>query len=96
VLGGEQRRGGAARHADLRVDVLHVVTDGLRRDLELSGDLLVEQPAREQPQDLDLARREPGRPLRPSGPLVAGGAKHLVHYFAVEPTGARLGPQRVG
>src|SRR5689334_15939946 len=72
VLGREQGGRRAGRDADLRVDVLDVVADRLRRDLELPGDLLVEQAAREQPQDLDLARREAGRALRPPRDLVAG------------------------
>ena len=53
----------AARRVDLRVDVLDVVADRLRRDRQPLGDLLVRQPAREQPQHLDLARRQPGRAL---------------------------------
>src|SRR3954451_19298008 len=41
VLHREQPRGGTRRCADLRVDVLHVVAGGLRRDHEVRRDLAV-------------------------------------------------------
>src|SRR5258705_12114444 len=59
VLHREQACRGAGRGTDLRVDVLDVVADGLRRDDQARGDLLVRHPAREQSEHLDLARGQP-------------------------------------
>src|SRR4051794_13687381 len=41
VLEGPQRRRGTAAHAGLLVDVFDVMTDGLGRDVEVLGDLLI-------------------------------------------------------
>ena len=49
--------------------------DRLRRDRQPARDLLVRLPAREQAQDLDLARGQPGRPRAPRGRPMTGGAR---------------------
>lgn len=59
MLHREQRGRGAAGHADPGVDVLHVALGGAPRDHQPRRDLRVRQPLRDEPQDLDLARREP-------------------------------------
>src|SRR5262249_56808959 len=48
-----------ARHLGLRVDRLDVILDRVARDEESVGDLLVREPAHEEPCDLALARGEP-------------------------------------
>ena len=84
------------RGVDLRVDVLDVVADGLRRDHEPLGDLLVRQAAREQPEHLDLARGQPGRALAAPRDAVAGGAEDGLDRLGVEAAGPDLGPQLGG
>src|SRR6266508_4195446 len=54
LLHGEQPGGGPAGGAELRIDVLDVVADGLGSDHEASGDLLVRQPDGQELEDLDL------------------------------------------
>ena len=79
------RRTGSPRpagRAGLGVDVLDVVARGLRRDHQLLGDLLIGKAEREQPQDLDLARGQPG------GPRHSGGGRRA------RPTRARPRPHR--
>jgi hypothetical protein len=93
VLHREQRRGGAARSADLRVDVLDVVASGLWRDHETLGDLLVRQPASDEPEDLDLARGESRRPLEAARDAVAGGAENRLDGTTVEPSRPDIGAQ---
>ena len=93
VLTANRLGGGAARGADLGVDVLDVVADGLRRDHEPAADLLVRQPAREQPQHLDLARGQARRALAAARHAVAGGAEHGLDRVAVEAAGPDLGAQ---
>ena len=68
--------------ADLGVDVLDVVGDRLRRDHELLGDLLVREPAGEQPQHLDLALGQPGGAFAAARDAVAGGAEHRLDDVA--------------
>ena len=60
------------------------------------GDLLVREPAREQAEHLDLARRQPGRPLAAPGYAMAGGAEHRLDRVGVEAPGADLGAQLGG
>ena len=55
------------------------------------GDLLVREPAGQEPQHLDLARGQPGRALAPPADAVAGGVEHGVDRGAVHPPGAHLG-----
>ena len=74
---------GAGRGVDLRVDVLGVVGDRLRGDHEPRGDLLVREPSREQPEHLDLARRQPRRALAAPRDAVAGGAEHRLDGVGV-------------
>ena len=80
--------------------MLDVVADRLGRDHEPLGDLLVREPAREQPQDLDLARGQPGRALAAPRDAMAGGAEHRLDGLGVEPArpdvGAQLGGGLVG
>ena len=66
VLHREQARRHPVGDADLAVDVLDVVADGLRTDDELGCDLLVRQPAHREPQDLDLAWREVAWSMAPA------------------------------
>ena len=78
---------------DLGVDVLDVVPDGLRRDHQALRDLLVRQAAGEQPQDLHLARRQPGRPGAPSQHAVPGRSENRLDRVGVETARLRVGPQ---
>ncbi len=66
------------------VDVLDVVGDRLRCDHEVLGDRLVRQPAREQPQDLDLPRGEPRRTVAAAHHAMTGGAEHRLDGLRVE------------
>src|SRR6266508_2788585 len=86
VLEGPERRRGPAADAGLLVDVLDVVPDGLGRDAEILGDLLVGLAAHEHEEDFQLALGQPGRQLARSLPhAVAGGSEHRVDSFRVEP-----------
>src|SRR5437773_792709 len=77
VLERPDRRGGAAADAGLLVDVLDVVPDGLGRDAEMRGDLLIGLTAHEHEQDFQLALGQPGRQLvRSLLHAVAGGIEH--------------------
>src|SRR5262245_31121357 len=67
---------GAAGGADLAVDVLQVVPDGMRADEQELGDLLDRELLGGQPQHLDLAFRELWLRLR-SLSSAAAGAAHL-------------------
>src|SRR3954454_20503300 len=55
---GPHNRFGPARHAHLGEDVRDVVPDGVGGQLEARGDGAVGQAARDQSEDLALARRE--------------------------------------
>lgn len=64
---GLKSGGGSRRYANLIVDVLDVVIGGLRRDVELVGDLLRREPPRREGHDIDFASGESGRILRAAG-----------------------------
>src|SRR5690348_4668494 len=93
VLGGVQRRGGAAGYAELRVEVLDVVGRRLRRDHKPLGDFPVRVAAGQQPEHLDLACGEPAGPCPPGGRAMARGSQDSVDRLAVQPAGDDLGPQ---
>src|SRR5262245_39990035 len=91
VLDREDRGGGARRDSELVVDVLDVMTGGLRRDAERVGHLLVRLAARDETQHFDFAIGEALRPFwpcwrRPTGPprRGAGGGQDGVHRGGVE------------
>ena len=63
ALEGVESRGGPGGDADLGIEVLDVVVGGLGRDLEQAGRFLGRMPGRDQPQHLDLARRQARRAL---------------------------------
>ena len=55
--------GAAARsHPDLGVEILQMIVGGLRRDAERARDLLDRLAGGDEPQHLDLARRQAGDP----------------------------------
>jgi len=60
MVGGEDSRGklGAASYFKLFVDVAHMGVDGVRRDVEPTGNLLFGIRQKELAADLDLAWRE--------------------------------------
>src|SRR3954464_483909 len=58
VLARPQRGLGPVAHAEGVEDARHVGLDGLLADAEVESDALVRHPAREQHEDLALARRE--------------------------------------
>src|SRR3990170_6974178 len=62
VLHREQHGACPAAHADLAVDVLEVMTDGVLAQKERLGDLPPSGALGSRPQDLHLAGGEPGRP----------------------------------
>src|ERR1022692_1393692 len=92
MLSGEQRGGGAAGDAELRVDVLHVVARGLRRNHQALSDLLVRVAPGQQPEHLDLACGEPAGPCQPGRRPVARRPQYGVHRLAIEPASDDLGP----
>src|SRR5690242_16232699 len=94
LLEGPQRRGCAAAHPGLLVDVLDVMPDGLRRDAEGVADRLVGVAAHEREQHLELAWRQPGRQLAWAlGDLMPGCRKHGRHGVGIELALARLAQQ---
>ena len=95
VLDGEHAGLRPVRSAGLRVDVLDVAARSLGRDDQLSGDLLVREAAREQPEHLDLAGGETRRPLTPARHTVPGGTQDRARGVAVEAAFAHLGANDV-
>ncbi len=85
---------GAGRDADLGIKALDVIVRGLGRDLEKAGRLLGRMPGRDQPQDLDLARREPRQTSAriPAGGLAGCGEDGFdrLGAEASSPTAARI------
>ena len=63
---------------------------------EPRGDLLVGEPAREQPQHLDLARGQPRRALAAPRDAMAGRAEHRLDGLGVEAARPDLGAQLGG
>lgn len=87
---GEQAGPGPVGHSDLRIDVLHVVVDGLAGDDETLGDLPIRPAPREQAQHLDLPGGEAGRP-RPATPdRMPGSLEHSLGTLRILPGGAHL------
>jgi hypothetical protein len=74
--------------------VLEVAAYGPGRHRHPPGDLLVLQPAGDQDQHLDLARRQPGGQGRPARHPVTGGVQHRVDRAGIEPARLGLGAQR--
>ena len=70
ALEGVEGGAGPGGDADLGIEALDVVVGGLGRDLELAGRFLRRVPGCDQPQDLDLARRQSRQAL---GRCPAGG-----------------------
>ena len=94
LLEGPQRRGRAAAHPGLLVDVLDVMSDGLHRDAESVADRLVGVAADEREQHLELARREPGGQLaRALGDPMAGRREHGRDGVRLEAALARFAQQ---
>ena len=93
ALRGEQRRRGPARHTDLRVDVLNVVSHGLRRDGEPVSDLPVGVAARERAEHLNLSGGEPVRPGAPRRGPLTGRPEHRGDRIPVETAGPDIGRQ---
>ena len=79
ALEGVEGRAGAGGDADLGIEALDVVVGGLGRDIELAGRFLGRVAGRDQPQDLDLARRQARQPLgrRPARGLPGAGEHRL-------------------
>ena len=96
MLHREQACGGTVRGVDLRVDVLGVVGDCLRGDHQPLSDPLVGQAPREQPEDLDLARRQARRALAAPRDAVSGGAEHGLDGFGVVAARLDVGTQLGG
>src|SRR6266545_3599424 len=104
MLQGEEGRSDACGNADLLVYVLHVVTNGLRRDEECFGHLPVRQAARYVTQHLQFAVAEPTRQLgHPSRCRMSGGYEQSLDDFgiqlarlgqAADQSGCSLGPER--
>jgi hypothetical protein len=91
VLEGPDSRRCPTANAGLLVDVLDVMADGLGRDAEIVGDLLVGAASHENEQDLELSLRQAGRQLaRSPRHAMTGGAQHRVDGIRVEPAGGEL------
>ena len=85
MLHREQACHGTRGGADLRVDVLDVVGDRLRRDEQDTGDVLVRQSSSGEPEHLHLALRQSRRPLPSTGDPVAGRGQHGANRLVVQP-----------
>jgi hypothetical protein len=75
--GGVGRRGGARRLAQLGPYVRDVAMHGVLAEDEPGRDLGIAQPLADEPQDLELARRENRRRARIARQLREGGASRL-------------------
>src|SRR5215211_3324744 len=96
VLDGEQAGAGPVGDAELAVDVLDVVADGLLADEQVAGDVTVGPALGDQAQHLDLPGGEPGRPsLAPRYPM-PGRLQHRVDGLGVQPRRPRLATQPLG
>ena len=92
VLDSEKRGGTPGRDADLRVDVLHVVICGLRRNHESVGDLPGREPEGKQPEHSGLAGGQSGRERRPGGATVTCRSQDPLDRLSVEAAGDAHGP----
>src|SRR3712207_5825156 len=73
VLHREESRCGTTGDADARVDVLHVMLGGTRRDAQSVADRPVRQPGGQDPEYLDLAPGQAGGGLGAArGPALGG------------------------
>ena len=96
VADGEHGGHRPVRHAGLGVDVLDVVVRRLARDHQPLRDLLAGHAPRHQPQHLDLAGAQPGRPAPAVPAAVPGRAQHGFDGGTVEAPGPDLGPEQDG
>jgi hypothetical protein len=89
MLESEERRGGAARDADLRVDVLYVVLRGAAGNVQALRDLRVRAALGHQAQHLDLPVAQAGRTkvARATQPPLSCGIENSHHGVCVEAPG---------
>ena len=92
VFDGEERCGAAGRDADLGVDVLYVMVDGLGGDYETVGDLAGGETECEEPEDVDLAGAQSGRLGGSSGSSMPGRGQNPLDCLPVQASGAH-GPE---
>ena len=83
---------GPRRDADLRVDVLDVGRDRLRRDEQALRDLLVREPRASSESTSTSRAVSPAGHSRRAGRAVAGGGEHGVDGVAVEPPALTSAP----
>src|SRR6185295_301204 len=96
VLDREQGRAAARLHADLGVDVLGVVIDGLRRNAERAGDLLHRLAARDCAQHVDLAFGQAGDQFALDRDAMTRRGKDGGDRVGVETARAHLAPELFG
>ena len=99
ALEGVKSRARAGGDADLRIQALDVVVGGLGGDVELAGRFLGRVAGRDQPQDLDLARGQPGQALgRRAARGLPGAGEHRFDGVGAElpflDRAAKLGGRR--
>ncbi len=73
MLHGEQAGFGPSRRADLRVNVLDVIADGLLGQVETARHVAVGAAAGDEPEDLHFPSCQPAWPLPPAANPVAIG-----------------------
>ena len=96
MLHGEERSTGPRGGADLEVDVLHVVLGGAPGDDEVLRDLPVRETTGDEPEHLDLAFGQAGRPRATCPGALAGDVEDRRNGVTVEPARPCLAPQSPG
>ena len=96
MLQGEVGGRGTGRHAQLVVDVLHVMVDGAHREVQALGHLAIGKPPRNESEDLHFALAQASGPIAlPSANPVPGRAEHGVGRVSIQAPGAYGGLQLV-
>jgi hypothetical protein len=96
VAHGEECCPCPVRRADLGVDVLDVVADGLWCHGEAGRDLLIRQAAHGEAQDVDLSGGETGDVCLPARDAMASSGEHRGHGIWIEAPGASVAAQFPG
>ena len=97
VLDRKNRGRRTGRDADLVVDVLDVMPDGLGRDAERRGHFAIRATLCHEAKDLDLAIGQIARARRHRAPWTrAGAGQHRLHGLWIKPAGRHFLPQLTG
>lgn len=94
MLQGKEGGRGSGGDANLIVDMLNVVSDGLLSDAEALGHLAICKPARHQPQDLHLTPAQAGGQLSTwHAPSESSSSQNSMHRVSVESASMRFHPE---